>query len=125
MSKSDLTVLNKCIIQLGKRWDELKALSLTTNPLDKKLEILDQMELINIRITRLETLRNHLEAAIITVAPPSAEDRKQFEDSLATLSKQVSKDMRWAAALKLTKNFMIAVHNIQTNIAGRQERMSS
>lgn len=124
MAQSDLTLLSRSVAQLGKRWDELKTLSLAASSLDEKLDILDQMELINIRITRIETLRNHLEAAVITVAPPSSADQQQLSDALSTLSTQIKKDMQWSAAFKLTRNILLAAHSIQTNMTGRQNRIT-
>lgn len=124
MAQSDLTLLRRSVAQLGKRWDELKTLSLAASSLDEKLDILDQMDLINIRITRIETLRNHLEAAVITVAPPTATDQQQLSDALSTLSTEIKKDMKWSAAFKLVRGILIATHNIQTNMTGRQNRIT-
>ena len=122
MSKKDIADLKKSISHLKKRWNELRVLKLAANSMDRKLEVLDSMDLINIRITRIETVKNHLEAGIITVAPPDEEDKKQISDALETLSKHVAKDMKWSAAVKLTKQILIAAHKINMNINGRQQK---
>ena len=72
MAQSDLTLLRRSVAQLGKRWDELKTLSLAASSLDEKLDILDQMDLINIRITRIETLRARKPAGIILSGGPKS-----------------------------------------------------
>ena len=125
MPNADIATLNGAIERLGKRWDDLKTLAGETKSLDRKLEIFDDMELINVRITRLEVVRNHMEAAIILVDPPSDKDRQQTTDALATLSRQIAKDMRWTATKALIKHVLKAAHTIHQNINGRQQKLNA
>ena len=115
----DQTTLKRSIAQLGKRWEELRKRSIMATSSDETLEILDQMELVNIQITRLDTQRAHLEATAVTIKPPSDDDRKRLSDSLTVLSKEISKAMKWRQAYQLIRNILIAARDVQTNIAGR------
>ncbi len=122
MSQKDITKLKKAIKQLDNHWEELKRLSLVTKPISRKYEILDEMDTVNSRITKLEAVLNHIEAATITVEPPNAQDIKQIEDALNIMSVHVAKDMKWAARVKLTKAMLSAARNIEQNINGRQAK---
>lgn len=116
----DTTSLDTTIDRLGQRYDELKKRLNTTTSLTQKLDLLDVMELLNIRITRLETLRNHMMAATVVVNPPSAQDKTAIKDALTKLSARVKKDMTWAAAKKVIKAGLRAANTIEGNIRSRQ-----
>lgn len=122
MSQRDIPKLKKAIKQLKNHWEELKRLSLVTKPISRKYEILDEMDTVNVRIAKLETVLNHIEAAAITVEPPNAKDIQQIEDALDIMSEHIAKDMQWAARVKLTKAMLSAARKIEQNINGRQEK---
>ena len=124
MSQNEITKLDQAIKKLGQRWDDLDALSIKTTSFAKKLELLDYMDLINIRIGWLETIRNHLRAAVVTVDPPTPADTKQIKDVLAVLSTKIAAEMKAAAAITLTKRVLQAARTLKTNLDGRQNRVT-
>lgn len=117
---SDRQILKRSITQLDKRRKELKKRLLATANFNRRFEILDQMDLISIRRAKLETMLNHIEASLVTVARPTDADRQLVEDSLATLSQAVAADMRWSAAVRLVGTIINAARTIRTNLDGRQ-----
>jgi hypothetical protein len=58
MSQSDMTTLREAVTKLNERYEELKEFALTVS-LSKKLEVLDQLELLNIKITRMESGKSY------------------------------------------------------------------
>ena len=118
MSQRDIDLLQDAIKNLNERYDELKDLSLTLSP-SKKLEMLDQLDLLNIKITRMESVLNHIQAAAVTVNPPSAQDEQELRAAIDDLSKQVAEDMEASAAFKLTKSLLAAARTISDNVTIR------
>jgi hypothetical protein len=118
MSQPDIDILTTAITLLNERYSELKDVALLLPP-SKKLDLLDQLDLLNVRITRMESVLNHIEAEAVVIQPPSAEDKETLKEALGALGEQVEKDMQWAAAVKLTKSFLDAVRTISDNVTVR------
>ena len=118
MSQPDIELLQEAISELNRRYDELKKYALTLDS-DKTLEMLDQLDLLNIKITRMESVLNHIQAAAVTIKPPSDEDQQELDDAIGALSQAVEEDMKWAAAVKLTKSFLTAARTISDSVSIR------
>ena len=85
-------------------------------------EILDNMDLITIRMTRLRTLRNHMSATIIEVDPPDAADKKKLNDAFKALGQHIKKDQKWTAVRGIVRKILAAAGTIKKNVEGRQHK---
>jgi|SRR5436190_9124657 len=117
---SNLSTLNSTIKALSGRYEDLRKMSLKDLPDDDISEILDQMVLLNHDILQFENLRNHLEAAQITVAEPSAEDEAAIKNALAVLSAPIAADQKWSAAYQTTRSILTAANELEGNFRKRQ-----
>ena len=117
---TDVNTLNSTIKALSARYEDLRKMSLQGLPDDDVVEILDQMVLINHDILQLEDLRNHLQAAQITVAEPTDEDEASMKQALDALNEPIAADQKWSAAYSTVRSILDAADQIQGNIRKRQ-----
>jgi len=118
--RQEVTRLEEAVAHLNARWDDLdKRISSVTSPM-KRLEIVETMEMVSLKIMHLETKRNHLKAALVTVRPPTAEEKSKMTSALQRLSIAVKKDQTWAAARKTIMSALQAANEIRSNIETRQ-----
>jgi DNA repair exonuclease SbcCD ATPase subunit len=118
VSQQEIDLLQEAIKKLNDRYEELKDFTLGLSS-SKKLEMLDQLDLLNIKITRMESVLNHIQAAAVTVTPPSTEEEEELQEAIGELSQSVAKDEQWSAAVKLTKSFLAAARTISDSVTIR------
>ncbi|MFN0206378.1 MAG: hypothetical protein ACKVS6_08715 [Planctomycetota bacterium] len=121
MAAKDIEILTLTIEAMTARRDDLKQAAKEERPEDEIRRILNQRKFINFEIVQLESVRDDIEASLITVAPPAAKDIKEMKDSIEVLGESIAADQEWAAIFEMTTKILDAAKAIEGNIRKRQK----
>lgn len=120
MSQQDLRTLNLALSQLKKRWGELDRYVADAGATARKMEVLDLMDLINLRLQWLEVTRNHIKAEIVQIEPQSKKDNEFLQAALGEISEELGSGDKWSAIKKQVGKSLTAARRIKMNVDGRQ-----
>lgn len=116
----EIADLERATEELEQRWMELQKASVAEQDLDRTREILDLMDLVNLRLTSLETKLNHLRAGVIRIEPASATERGAMTAALTRLSEHVVADQGWDTLVQSTRRVLDAANTVVGSIEDRQ-----
>jgi hypothetical protein len=119
MSASDRAALEEAVAQLTAVSQELRRRAFSAPSLTEREQAALQLHVLNPDLLSMCQRLNDLKAAVVDIAPPSANDQAAIATALRALSRRVAADQQWEAFVLLANTALDSARTIQSNLEAR------